>query len=166
MSDALVPTSQGKRGGRGRQKRLNPFETPSKHLRNNTLAIPLQHAFPWLAGRNRLPITWLADGMRWLWAAWGWLSPLPLEFVGSAFCTLPSAFCLPQKLGHSWQDFRCVRNHPPRGESFHPQYSIHYLLWLRRSRPVSVRTIQDTFSVLRFPAHLRVSGGYAGRHGQ
>ena len=40
---------------------------------------------------------------------------MPLAFVGSAFCTLPFAFCLPLKPRHSWQDFLCARKSPPGG---------------------------------------------------
>jgi hypothetical protein len=43
-----------------------------------------------------------------------------------------------RKSGHSWQDSLFVRKNPPGCASFHPQSSIRYRLWLRRSRQVPV----------------------------
>jgi hypothetical protein len=44
----------------------------------------------------------------------------------------------PGILGHSRRDLLYARKNPPKGEYFHPQSSIRYLLCLRRSRRVPV----------------------------
>jgi hypothetical protein len=54
---------------------------------------------------------------------------------------------LHQKVGHPWQDFRCTR----KNASFHPQSSIRYFLWLRRSRPDPGRVPSENLDIAMAP---------------
>ena len=114
----------GRAGGRHEEHKSNTRGTQE----SASLSPGLHLACPWLAG---------GFGVAWRSQLPTKRSALPGPCPGNIL-RLPAGM-LNRKLGHSWQDLLCARNNTPRSESFHPQCSNLYRLWLPLGRTAVLR---------------------------